>query len=178
MVLYRQTILPLHNPRLRLIGNQRQPMRVRNPTICRKELRQLPPDTAKTTIIAQKTAQAEVKTPELNKIDAKKAFEDELDKLLSIQNREFRWAKLLDCKPGKKPWIVKTGLFVNTDKRANKLIANIRIIDDQELLFRIACESNREDVQLAAVANITDQAFLNKLSTNRNYKTAAPLSSN
>lgn len=86
-----------------------------------------------------------------------KLIDDKFGKTQIMQNKYTQWATLLGCNPGEKPWIIKSSLFVSADKRAQKIIARIKNIHDQELLARIEEETNDGRVRLAAVENITDQ---------------------
>ncbi len=98
-----------------------------------------------------------------------KFFDEQIRKIQEQQGKDIRWAKLLGCNPGEKPWIIKSSLFVSADKRADKLIARIKSIHDQELLLQIVEETNDGRVRLAVVKNIADQSILEQLAYNKKH---------
>lgn len=98
-----------------------------------------------------------------------KFFDEQIRKIQEQQGKDIRWAKLLDCKPGEKPWIIKSSFFVSADKRADKLITRIKNIHDQELLALIVAETNDGRVRMAAVKNIADQSTLEQLAYNEKH---------
>ena len=99
-----------------------------------------------------------------NASDLDKFFDEQIQQIHNQQSKEIRWAQLLGCKPGKTPWVnIKSGLFTDANKIAQGLIARITDIHDQELLYRIATESNRADVCCATIPNIYGQDTMIKL---------------
>ena len=105
------------------------------------------------------------------------ATDDKLDKLLNDkiesiqkeQSKNIRWAKLLGCKPGEKPWIIHSAFSFIEVQRESVLAKRIFKITDQELLVHIAKETNRSSVRWAAIKNL-DQSTLKQLAYDQSIK--------
>lgn len=91
-----------------------------------------------------------------NESPASSSLEDRLKNVLANQNREAEWARLLGCKIGEEPWKMRNNFL----GRADRLVARIKKITDQDLLIRIAREATLSDIQCAAIRNIHSQEVL------------------
>ena len=79
------------------------------------------------------------------------------------QAKEAQWAKLLDCNPGEKPWVINALFSFVEERRTAKLVKKIKNIFDQELLLCIIKETNQHPVRFAAMKNIKDKKVIETL---------------
>lgn len=98
-----------------------------------------------------------------------KFFDEQIRKIQEQQSKDFRWAKLLGCKPGEKPWIIQSRFDFIEDRCKARLVKRISKITDQELLVHIAKETNKLSVRRAAIKNL-NQSMLKQLAYDQSIR--------